>query len=87
MYKVYLTKKAQADIPKLKSAKLDEKAKSLIALIKENPFTNPPAFEKLKGDLEGLYSRRINIHHRLVYQVIEKEKAVKILSMWSHYEF
>jgi len=86
-YKAYLTKKAQADIPKLKAAKLDGKAKALIALIEDDPYSSPPAYEKLKGDLEGLYSRRINIRHRIVYQVIEKEKAVKILSMWSHYEF
>ena len=70
-----------------KAAKLDVKARNLIAIIEKNPFINPPSYEKLKGDLEGLLSRRINIHHRLVYQVLEEENAVKILSMWSHYGF
>ena len=79
--------KAQSDIPKLKAAKLDAKARNLIAIIEKNPFMNPPSYEKLNGDLEGLLSRRINIHHRLVFQVLEEENAVKILSMWSHCGF
>ena len=66
--------------------KLDIKAKKLINIIKENPYQNPPPYEKLTGDLKDYYSRRINIQHRLVYQVIEKEKTVRILSMWTHYE-
>lgn len=66
--------------------KLDIKAKKLIDIIKENPYQNPPPYEKLTGDLKDYYSRRINIQHRLVYQVIEKEKTVRILSMWTHYE-
>lgn len=81
------TKNAQSDIPKLKAAKLDRKAKKLIDLILKNPYQTPPPFEKLKGDLEGAFSRRINLQHRLVYEVIEETRTVKILSMWSHYEF
>ncbi len=87
MYDIYYTKKAKSDISKLKSANLDEKAKALIAIIKENPFKIPPHYEKLVGDLQGAYSRRINIKHRLDYQVYEEQKAIKIISMSSHYEF
>lgn len=87
MYSIYYTKKATADIPKLKAAKLDRKTQSLIALIRENPYQTPPPYEKLLGDLQRACSRRINIKHRLVYEVLEEEKAVVILSMWSHYEF
>ena len=86
MYKIVVTKGALKDFPKLTSAGLDKKAKLLIELLKENPYQNPPTYEKLVGDMEGLYSRRINIKHRLVYQVYEEEKTVKILSAWSHYE-
>lgn len=74
------------DIPKIKSIGLSEKVKRLIEVIKENPYQNPPPYEKLVGDLQGAYSRRINIQHRLVYQVYEKEKTIKIISIWSHYE-
>lgn len=87
MYSIVYYKKALNDIPKLKAAKLDKRAKALIELIKENPFKNPPPYEKLQGDLQRAYSRRINIQHRLVYEVLEKEKTIKILSMWTHYEF
>ena len=87
MYGLFFTKKAVNDIQKLKSVKLSEKAKLLIKIIKENPFQSPPPYEKLSGDLKGGYSRRINIKHRLVYQVLEPENTIKILSMWSHYEF
>ena len=87
MYSIVYTKKAKEDIPNLKSVNLDKKAKMLIELIKENPYQMPPAFEKLKGDLQGAFSRRINIKHRLVYQVYEQEKIVKIISLWSHYDF
>ncbi len=87
MYSVVYTKKAVSDIPKLKAAKLDKKAKALIDLITEDPFKNPPPYEKLLGDLQGAYSRRINIKHRLVYEVIEEAKTVKVISIWSHYEF
>lgn len=86
MYKIVYTKTAVKDIPKLKTAHLDLRAKALIDLIRSNPFQNPPSFEKLVGDLKGLFSRRINIQHRLVYQVIEEEKTIKIVSMWTHYE-
>ena len=86
MYKLVYTKKAAEDIPKLKSTGLDKKAKALIELLRENPFQNPPPFEKLKGDLEGAFSRRINIKHRLVYQVYESEGTVKIIRLWTHYE-
>jgi toxin YoeB len=86
MYKVVYTKTALKDIPKLKAVHLDGKAKSLIELIKENPFQNPPPYEKLVGDLSGAYSRRINIQHRLVYEVYEEEQTIKILSLWTHYE-
>mgnify|MGYP003296449911 CR=1 FL=1 len=86
MYKIVITKQALKDFPNLKSAGLDKKAKSLIELIKENPFQTPPTYEKLVGDMEGLYYRRINLKHRLVYQVYEDEKTIKIVSAWSHYE-
>ena len=65
---------------------IDEKAKALISVIKENPFQNPPPYEKLVGDLNGSYSRRINVQHRLVYDVFEEEQTIKILSLWTHYE-
>ncbi|MFI3226011.1 MAG: Txe/YoeB family addiction module toxin [Clostridia bacterium] len=87
MYEILYTKKAVQDIPKLKSINLDKKAKMLIELLKENPYQNPPTFEKLQGDLQGAFSRRINIKHRLVYQVYEDDKKVKIISLWSHYDF
>lgn len=85
-YSILYTKDAIKDIDKLKNAGLDKKANLLIGILRENPFQIPPSYEKLVGSLQGLYSRRINIQHRLVYQVYEKEKAVKIISMWSHYE-
>ena len=85
-YRIFYDRKALKEIPKLKAAHLDGKARALICILKANPYQNPPSYEKLAGDLNGLYSRRINIQHRLVYQVYEKEKAVKIISMWSHYE-
>ena len=87
MYNVYYSKTALKQIQLLKSAKIDTKAKKLIDLIALNPFQNPPPYEKLIGDMSGLFSRRINIQHRLVYQVYEEEKAIKIVSMWSHYEY
>jgi len=87
MYTLYYTKKAVSDISKLKSASLHKKATALIELIQETPYQNPPSYEKLQGDLQGAYSRRINIKHRLVYEVLEDEKAIKVLSLWSHYEF
>lgn len=86
MYKIEYHRKALKEISKLKESSLDVKAKKLLELIKENPFQTPPPYEKLVGDLQNFYSRRINIKHRLVYQVEEERKVVKIISMWSHYE-
>ena len=86
MYKIVYTKVAIKDIPKLKSTHLDKNAKDLIEIIKENPFKNPPPYEKLVGDLKGAYSRRINVKNRLIYQVIEEQKIIKIISLWTHYE-
>ncbi|MCL1816342.1 MAG: Txe/YoeB family addiction module toxin [Clostridiales bacterium] len=86
MYSIVYTKRAKSDIVKLKEAGLDKKAKSLIDLLRDNPFLSPPTFEKLKGDLGGAYARRINIKHRLVYQVNDDTKIVKIIMMWTHYE-
>ena len=86
MYKIVYAKMASKDVPKLQAAHLTEKAKMLIDLLRENPFQNPPPYEKLVGDLNGAYSRRINVQHRLVYQVYEEEQTVKILSLWTHYE-
>ena len=85
MYKIVYRKSTLKDIPNLKSNGLSEKVKNLIEILKKNPYQNPPPFEKLVGDLQGAYSRRINIKHRLIYQVLEKEKTVKIISMWTHY--
>ncbi len=87
MYSIVYTKKAAEDIKHLKAAKLDTKAKALIEILRDNPYKTPPPREKLQGDLLGAFSRRINIKHRLVYQVYEEEHTVKIISMWSHYEF
>ena len=87
MYTIVYTRKAASDIPKLKAAKLDRKAKALIEVIKNNPYQPPPPYEKLVGDLYGAYSRRINIKHRLVYEVLEETHTVKIISLWTHYEF
>ena len=87
MYNIVYTKKAINDISKLKNVKLDKKARALIEIIKENPYKTPPSYEKLMGDLTGAYSRRINIKHRLIYEVLEEEKTVKIISLWMHYDF
>ena len=86
MYTIKYTKAAVKDIPKLKAAHLDSKAKLLIDLIRENPYQTQPSYEKLIGNLQGLFSRRINLQHRLVYEVYENEKVIKIISMWTHYE-
>lgn len=80
------TKQSQKDAKKLASSNLQDKAQALLDIIQTNPFQNPPSYEKLVGDLGGAYSRRINIQHRLVYEVIESENTVKILRMWTHYE-
>jgi len=84
-YKILYSKLALKDAKKLSSANLDTKAKKLIEIIKENPFKNPPPYETLVGNLSGAYSRRINIQHRLVYEVKQEEKIVRVLRMWSHY--
>ena len=84
-YKVIYSKQALKDAKKLSSASLDKKAKELIELIKNNPFQKPPPYEKLVGNLSGSFSRRINIKHRIVYEVIENEKLIRILRMWTHY--
>ena len=86
MYKIKYRKQAIKDIQKIKQNGLDDKVKNLINIIKENPFKNPPPYEKLVGDLTGAYSRRINIQHRLVYQIYENEKVIKVIRMWTHYE-
>lgn len=85
-WKLYYTKQAQKDARKLASSGLKANAQELLQVIENNPFQNPPPYEKLVGDLAGAYSRRINIQHRLVYQVLEEEKAIKILRLWTHYE-
>ena len=86
MYTIQYNKNVLKEIQKLKENKLAEKAHKLIKIIKINPYQTPPPYEKLVGDLESYYSRRINLQHRLVYQVIEDEKKVRILSALSHYE-
>lgn len=85
-WRLVFTKQAQKDAKKLASTNLKPKAQELLDLLAEDPWSTPPPFEKLVGDLAGAYSRRINIQHRLVYQVIEEEKTIKVLRMWTHYE-
>ena len=85
-WQIVYTKQAQKDAKKLSSSGLKDKAKDLLSILAVNPYQNPPPYEKLVGDLSGAYSRRINIQHRLVYQVIEEQKTVKVLRMWTHYE-
>ena len=85
-YELFYTKDAIKDSKKIKSAGLKDKVTILLTILESNPFQNPPPYEKLIGDLAGAYSRRINIQHRLVYQVLQKEKIVKVLRMWTHYE-
>ena len=87
MYKIVYTKKAAADIPKLKAAKLDKKAKALINVIRVNPYQTPPPYKKLVGALQGAYSRRINIKHRLVYEVLDDEQTIKIISFQYNRKF
>jgi toxin YoeB len=85
-WQVVFTKQAQKDARRLASAGFRPKAEQLLAILANDPFRKPPPFEKLLGDLKGAYSRRINIQHRLVYQVLEQEHTVKVLRMWTHYE-
>ena len=85
-WRLVYTSHAQKDAKKLAASGLKEKAQTLLAILADNPLQNPPPYEKLVGDLAGAYSRRINIQHRLDYQVLEDEKIVKVLRMWTHYE-
>ncbi|REL32807.1 Txe/YoeB family addiction module toxin [Rhodohalobacter sp. SW132] len=85
-YKLVYTKQAKKDAKKAASSGLKPKIEELLEIIKENPFEEYPPYEKLVGNLEGAYSRRINIQHRLVYQVLEEEKIVKVIKMWTHYD-
>ena len=85
-WKLVYSKQALKDAKKLKAAGLKPKAEELLEIVKSNPLQNPPSFEKLIGDLAGAYSRRINIHNRLVYEVFPKERVIRILRMWTHYE-
>jgi len=84
-YKVVYSKLALKDAKKLSSVSLDKKAKELIEIVKNNPYQNPPPYEKLVGNLSGSFSRRINIKHRIVYEVLEEEKIVRVLRLWTHY--
>lgn len=85
-WQLVYTKQAQKDARKLASSGLKDNAKALLQIVEVNPYQNPPSYEKLVGDLAGAYSRRINIQHRLVYQVLEEQNIVKVLRMWTHYE-
>jgi toxin YoeB len=86
MWRIVFTKQAQRDARKIAAGGLRQKAKKLLDIIRENPYQILPPFEKLLGDLSGTYSRRINIQHRLVYEVLTDEKVVKVIRMWTHYE-
>jgi toxin YoeB len=83
---VVFTKQARKDAKKLSASGLKSKAEAIIQILRENPYQVPPSYEKLVGDLAGAYSRRINIQHRIVYQILEDEKTVKVIRMWTHYE-
>jgi toxin YoeB len=86
VWRVIFTKQTQKDAKNLSAAGLRPKAEKLIEILRENPYQFPPPFEKLLGDLSGAFSRRINIQHRLVYQILDDEKVVKVIRMWTHYE-
>ena len=83
---VVFTKQARKDAKKLSASGLKSKAEVIIEILRENPYQTPPSYEKLVGDLSGAYSRRINIQHRIVYQILDNEKTVKVIRMWTHYE-
>ena len=85
-WRLVFTSQAAKDAKKLKRAGLKPKAEALLEILRRDPFQSPPPFEKLVGDLDGAWSRRINIHHRLVYQILRRERVVKVLRMWTHYE-
>ena len=86
IWRMVFTKQAQKDAKKLASSELKPQAANLLEIIKKYPYQNPPPYEKLVGDLSGAYSRRINIQHRIVYEVLEAEHTIKVLRMWTHYE-
>ena len=86
MWRLFFTKQAQEDARKLSASGLKPKAEALLAVLAEDPFKTPPPFEKLLGDLAGAYSRRTNIQHRLVYQVLADQQSVKVLRLWTHYD-
>ena len=86
IWTVVFTKQARKDAQKLASAGLKPKAEQLLQILRNNPYQTPPSYEKLVGDLSGAYSRRINIQHRLIYQIFEEQKIAKVIRMWSHYE-
>ena len=85
-WRIVYTKQAQKDAKKVSASNLKPKAEKIIKILRQNPFQTPPPYEKLIGDLAGAYSRRLNIQHRIVYQIIDDEKIVKIIRMWTHYE-
>ncbi len=85
-WRIVFTKQAQKDAKKISVSNLKPKAEKIIKILRQNPFQTPPPYKKLIGDLAGAYSRRINIQHRIVYQVIDDEKIIKIIRMWTHYE-
>lgn len=85
-WRLVFTPQAAKDAKKLKRSGFKTKAETLLDILKREPFQSPPPFEKLVGDLAGAYSRRINIHHRLVYQILQRERIVKVIRMWTHYE-
>ena len=85
-WRLVYTRQAEKDAKKIAASGLRSKAEEIIQILRENPFQTPPPFEKLVGDLAGAYSRRINIHHRLIYQILTEEKVVKIIRMWTHYK-
>ena len=85
-FEIVFTSQARKDAKRVKGTKLGKKVKELLSLIEDDPYKNPPPYETLVGELQGLISRRINIQHRLVYQVYTEERVVKVLRMWSHYE-
>lgn len=86
MWEIYYTHQAKKDAKKLASAGLKEKAQALLVLIQEDSYQNLPPFEKLVGDLDGAYSRRINIQHRIVYQILKDKNSIKVLRLWTRYE-
>lgn len=85
-WRLVYTRQAKKDARKLSAAGMRSKAEAILEILKEDPYRSPPPFEKLVGDLSGAFSRRINIQHRLVYQILEEERVVKVIRMWTHYE-